>query len=55
LHNPHRQLLVATLFPHPIGLEAGDALLHAVGERRLGGLGAETVDERLHAGDLSGL
>ena len=37
------------------GLEAGDALLHAVGHRRLGGLGAEAVDDGLQAGDLLGL
>ncbi len=40
---------------HPHGFEAGDALLHAVGERRLRRLGPEAVDERLHAGDLLGL
>ena len=51
----HRHLLVAALFAHPIGFEAGDALLHAVGERRLRRLGAEAVDERLQAGDLLGL
>ena len=36
-------------------LEAHDALLDAVGHGRLGGLGAEAVDERLEAVDLLGL
>ena len=36
-------------------LEAHDPLLDAVGHRRLGGLGAEAVDERLQPVDLLGL
>ncbi len=36
-------------------LEANDALLDAVGHRRLGGLGAESIDEGLQAVDLLGL
>ena len=38
-----------------LGLEPDDVLLLAVRHRRLGGLGAEAIDDRLHAGDLLGL
>ena len=45
-------VLVALGACDAFGLEPGDALLDAVRLRRLGGLGAEAVDEPLHPGDL---
>ena len=42
------QDLVPPWAVHLDGLQPGDALLHAVGRRRLGGLRSEPVDEALH-------
>ena len=51
----HPQRAIALADVHALRLEADDALLLAVRHRRLGGLGPETVDDGLQAGDLLGL
>ncbi len=49
---PDRHGLGRLRAPHPLGLEAGDALLDAVRHRRLRRLRAEAVDDGLQAVDL---
>jgi hypothetical protein len=48
--NMQRPIALADL--DAIVLDAGDPLLDAVRHRRFGGLGTETVDDRLQPGDL---
>ena len=51
----HPQRAIALVDVHALRLEPDDVLFLAVRHRRLGGLGAEAIDDGLDAGDLLGL